>query len=61
LNKFDVSSSEVIHIGDSLTSDVKGAKAVGIDAVWLNRNGRKTDNPIAQMQYLSWDLLKGFI
>lgn len=31
---------EVVHIGDSLSSDVKGAGAVGIHAIWLNRSGR---------------------
>lgn len=31
---------EVVHIGDSLSSDVKGAKAVGIRAIWLNRSSR---------------------
>ena len=31
---------EVIHIGDSVTSDVKGASAAGIRPIWLNRSGR---------------------
>ena len=31
---------DVIHIGDSLSSDVKGAENAGIRAVWLNRSGR---------------------
>ena len=30
-------ADEVIHIGDSLSSDVKGASSVGIKAIWLNR------------------------
>jgi 2-haloacid dehalogenase/putative hydrolase of the HAD superfamily len=59
LNKFGIIPSAVIHFGDSLTSDINGAKAAGIDAVWLNRKGRKTDNPIAQIPNLSWNLLKG--
>jgi len=33
--------SDAIHdIGDSLSSDVKGAATVGIDAIWINRGGR---------------------
>lgn len=28
---------EVVHIGDSLNSDVKGACAAGINAIWVNR------------------------
>ena len=34
-------ADEVIHIGDSLSSDVKGAAQIGIKALWLNRFGRK--------------------
>lgn len=28
----------VVHIGDSLSSDVKGASSVGIGAIWVNRS-----------------------
>jgi len=31
---------EVIHIGDSLSSDVGGAASAGIRALWLNRSGK---------------------
>jgi len=31
---------EVVHIGDSMSSDVKGASALGIETIWLNRNKR---------------------
>lgn len=31
---------EVLHVGDSDVDDVKGAKAVGLRAAWLNRTGR---------------------
>ena len=31
---------EVIHIGDSLSSDVGGAAPLGISALWLNLNSR---------------------
>lgn len=31
---------EVLHIGDSVSSDVKGATKVGIRALWLNRFGK---------------------
>lgn len=40
LRKFKLSSNEVIHIGDSVTSDVLGARAAGITSVWINRKGR---------------------
>lgn len=29
---------EVLHVGDSLSSDVAGAKGLGINTCWLNRN-----------------------
>jgi 2-haloalkanoic acid dehalogenase type II len=31
---------EVLHVGDSLTSDVLGANQVGINSVWLNRSNK---------------------
>lgn len=34
-------ADEVIHIGDSLSGDVKGAARAGIQALWLNRSGRE--------------------
>lgn len=37
----ELSAEEVLHIGDSLTSDIKGASSIGINAVWINRNDRE--------------------
>lgn len=37
---------EVIHIGDSISSDVNGASAVGIRALWLNRFGKENKNNV---------------
>lgn len=34
-------ADEVIHIGGSVSSDVKGASAVNIKALWLNRFGKE--------------------
>ena len=36
----------VLMVGDSLTSDMKGAVAYGIDSCWLNRKGQTTDLPV---------------
>lgn len=41
LNSTGFSAEQVVHIGDSLSSDIKGAAAVGISAVWVNRGGRQ--------------------
>ena len=34
---------QLLHVGDSLETDVEGAQAVGVRAVWLNRNGASND------------------
>lgn len=36
LNTTGLSANEVVHIGDSLNSDVKGAAALGINVLWVN-------------------------
>jgi HAD superfamily hydrolase (TIGR01509 family) len=43
--KAGCSPAELMHVGDSLTSDVHGAKSVGAVSVWLNRDRtlRQTD------------------
>ncbi|MFC4777294.1 HAD family hydrolase [Paenibacillus sp. GCM10023252] len=41
LSKYNLSAKEVLHIGDSYTSDVGGANNVGIKSVWLNRLNKK--------------------
>jgi 2-haloacid dehalogenase/putative hydrolase of the HAD superfamily len=35
-----VEPGDVVHAGDSLSSDVAGANGVGIAAAWVNRSGR---------------------
>lgn len=37
---------QLLHVGDSLVTDVEGAQAVGVRAVWLNRNGASNDTGI---------------
>lgn len=37
LEKAGLQPEEVIHVGDSLESDVKCPRQVGIDSIWLNR------------------------
>ena len=38
--------TEMLHVGDSLKSDVAGAKNVGAPSVWLNREGLLNDTNI---------------
>ena len=40
LAKLDCRADEVLHVGDSLTSDIAGARECGIDTAWINRPGR---------------------
>lgn len=41
LRSTGLKASEVVHIGDSFTSDVKGAGALGIHTIWVNRAGKE--------------------
>lgn len=41
LREAGVTADALIHIGDSLANDVAGAQAIGVRAIWLNRNGRR--------------------
>lgn len=38
-------AGQAVHIGDSLTSDVAGARAAGIAPVLLDRSGAHADAP----------------
>lgn len=40
LKSVGLKAPQVVHIGDSLSSDINGASSVGINAVWINRNSR---------------------
>lgn len=40
LDKLAIERKSVWHVGDNLRTDVEGAKAAGIAAVWLNRRGQ---------------------
>jgi len=45
LERLSVSPGCVWHVGDSLSTDVAGANAAGLKAVWLNRDGRVRRGP----------------
>jgi putative hydrolase of the HAD superfamily len=40
LKKANALAGEVVHVGDSLEDDVRGAHLAGIKAIWLDRTGR---------------------
>lgn len=37
LKRTGLKPQDIVHIGDSITSDVNGASMSGINAIWLNR------------------------
>ena len=47
LEKMNLSPAKVLHIGDSLTSDIAGANKCGIDSFWLNRKGKPIPSDIS--------------
>ncbi|HCT75879.1 MAG TPA: hypothetical protein DGT23_04670 [Micromonosporaceae bacterium] len=49
MQRLGLGADEVLHVGDSLNADVRGAHAAGIRAAWVNRHGQATpqDVPVA--------------
>jgi putative hydrolase of the HAD superfamily len=41
LELLDIDPADALYVGDNYYADVVGAKSVGIDVVWINRNGEK--------------------
>lgn len=42
-------ASALLHVGDSMVEDVEGAKAAGMNAVWLNRSGNGGEGRISSL------------
>lgn len=55
LDRLGVMPHDAWHVGDSLMSDVGGAKSAGLTAVWLNRAGtaRPDDAPVPHYEIRS--------
>lgn len=67
LKKVGLSAKQVVHIGDSLSSDVKGASSVGINALWIKRSVKDIPDDIGYIEnlmevlkssYLQWYVKK---
>lgn len=56
LSLLGLSEREVLHVGDSLTADVQGAKALGIPVLWVDRRKRGCPRASQRPDYLSPDL-----
>jgi putative hydrolase of the HAD superfamily len=51
--RLGLAPNSVLFVGDSLEQDVRGATAVGMPAVWLNRGGFGEDHSIPEVLSLS--------
>ena len=52
LKNTGLSAEEVVHIGDSLSSDIKGAASAGINAIWVNRSHREVPMDVTAVNNL---------
>jgi putative hydrolase of the HAD superfamily len=52
LERLDAAPHDVMMVGDSLTNDVRGARAVGIDAVLVDRSGRHAQAGVPRVRSL---------
>lgn len=52
LKKTGLAADEVLHIGDSLSSDVKGASLAGIKPIWVNRNDKEVPSNVTAVSSL---------
>jgi putative hydrolase of the HAD superfamily len=59
LERLGAGAGEAVHVGDNVGSDVAGALAAGVGAVWLNRLGMCTDpkGPVADEMITSLEEL----
>lgn len=55
LELLGLEAHEVLHVGDSPSSDVRGAQALGIPVMWVNRTGRDLSDSYLP-EYVSTDL-----
>jgi putative hydrolase of the HAD superfamily len=53
LDRLDAGADEVVMVGDSLENDVRGAQAVGIQAVLIDRNDAHASADVARVRVLT--------
>ena len=56
LSLLKLKNDEVLHVGDSLFSDVNGARKMGIPVLWLNRKNRTIPAENEKPDFVSGDL-----
>jgi len=59
LKRANLKSSEVLHVGDSIISDVQGARNLGMRVAWMNRiNKTRPDHIQPDFIFKSFDELR---
>ena len=56
LEAFAVDRSQIVFVGDSLTRDIAGAKAVGLSAVWIDTGTGTVDESVPSPDLVIQDL-----
>ncbi|MEK7400630.1 MAG: HAD family hydrolase [Candidatus Poribacteria bacterium] len=56
LSLLNLSNKEVLHVGDSLRADIRGAKWMEIPVLWLNRKNRAMTDQPEKPDFVSTDL-----
>lgn len=52
LNSTGLKAEQIVHIGDSLSSDIKVTASIGLNAVWINRRGKEVPQGIMAISNL---------
>ena len=58
LDVLGVEAASSLYVGDSQSDDVQGAKFVGMQAAWMNRNGTQLDPALPAPDYVVGNLLE---
>ncbi len=56
LQVLGLAAEEVLHVGDSLGSDVRGARGAGVPVLWIDRRGRTLPAGAPAPDHISTDL-----
>ncbi len=55
LSRLEIYPSECLHVGDDVQHDVEGAKSIGMQAAWLNRNNYPSNSRV-KADYIITDI-----
>ena len=58
LDVLGVEAASSLYVGDSQSDDVRGAKSVGMQTAWMNRNGTQLDPALPAPDYVVGNLLE---